>query len=163
MILWIVIKIESKGPGFFFQQRVGKDGKTFRCVKFRTMEFGTKSVGTHELSNDSITRVGRFLRKTKVDELPQIWNIVKNEMSLIGPRPCLPIQGELISERKKRQIFKVKPGITGWAQIQNIDMSTPVLLAEEDYRYLSIRSLLLEIKILLKTAKGNGQGDKITH
>lgn len=158
---WIAIKLSSPGPGIFAQDRVGKDGTLFTCYKFRTMAVGTKQAGTHEVASDSVTNVGNFLRKTKIDELPQIWNILKNEMSLVGPRPCLPVQKELISARKKRGVLAIKGGITGWAQIAGIDMSDPVRLARIDAEYLALRCIVLDIKIILATATGHGQGDKI--
>jgi len=159
-IVWLVIRFESKGSSFFKQKRVGKNTQLFTCVKFRTMALGTEQVATHEVNSASLTRVGLILRKTKIDELPQVWNVLKNEMSLVGPRPCLPSQDELISERNKKNVLSIKPGITGLSQIQNIDMSTPIKLAQKDSEYLALRSLLLDLKILLKTATGSGQGDK---
>lgn len=159
-LIWLSVKLTSDGPGFFFQKRVGRHGKIFNCIKFRTMKVGTKSVGTHEVNRSSITKVGRFLRRTKLDELPQIWNLLRGDMSLVGPRPCLPNQTELVLARKKRNVLSIRPGITGLAQIHNIDMSTPELLAEWDERYLKLRSILLDINILKLTLLGRGQGDK---
>ncbi|MCF6327030.1 MAG: sugar transferase [Devosiaceae bacterium] len=158
---WVAIKLTSPGPGIFTQQRVGKGGKLFTCYKFRTMHIGTKQVGTHEVAPNSITKTGNFLRKTKIDELPQIWNIYKNELSLIGPRPCLPVQKDLIAERKKLGIFDIKGGITGWAQIHGVDMSNPKRLSKWDAEYYDLRSIILDIKILVATMTGRGQGDKV--
>lgn len=160
---WIAVKLSSAGPGIFAQERVGKDGALFTCYKFRTMVVGTKQAGTHEVASASVTNVGNFLRKTKIDELPQILNILKNEMSLVGPRPCLPVQKELISARKKRGVLKIKGGITGWAQIAGIDMSDPIQLARIDAEYLALQSIILDLKIILATAMGRGQGDKTGH
>lgn len=160
---WIAIKLSSPGPGIFAQERVGKDGRKFTCYKFRTMVVGTKQAGTHEVASASVTSVGNFLRKTKIDELPQIWNILKNEMSLVGPRPCLPVQKELIAARKERGVLEIKGGITGWAQIAGIDMSDPIRLAKVDAEYLALRTIVLDLKIILATAIGQGQGDKIGH
>ncbi len=162
IVAWIAIRLGSKGPAIFSQKRVGKDGKPFTCYKFRTMAVGTKQVGTHEVSVDSVTPIGRFLRKTKVDELPQVWNIIKNELSLVGPRPCLPVQEELVNLRKKYGVLDEKGGITGWAQIKGIDMSDPERLARLDAEYLAIRGLILDLKIILATATGSGQGDKVS-
>jgi lipopolysaccharide/colanic/teichoic acid biosynthesis glycosyltransferase len=161
LVVWVLVRATSPGPGIFSQVRVGKHAKPFTCYKFRTMKAGTKQAGTHEVTADSVTGIGRFLRKTKIDELPQIWNIAKGELSLVGPRPCLPVQGELIAERQKRGVFDVLPGITGLAQVQGIDMSDPVRLAELDSRYIAQRCLLLELKIMIATVRGGGQGDKV--
>ncbi len=160
LIVWLWVKLGSSGPGIFAQVRVGKNGKPFICYKFRTMQEGTVQTGTHEISESSVTGVGRFLRKTKLDELPQIWNILRNEISLIGPRPGLPVQTELFEERKALGVFNVKPGISGLAQVNNIDMSNPTKLAKWDARYIALQSLLLDFKIILSTLKGGGQGDK---
>ncbi len=161
-IVWVVIRMDSHGPGLFVQERVGKDGKIFHCYKFRTMQQGTVQAGTHEVTAASITRIGHFLRKTKLDELPQIVNILRNELSLIGPRPCLPSQVELVEKRRALGVFDVKPGISGLAQIQNIDMSEPERLSREDALYVALQSLPLDLKITLATATGSGQGDKVS-
>lgn len=161
IFVWIVVKITSPGPGIFAQERVGENGKTFTCYKLRTMQVNTKQTGTHEVSSASVTRVGAVLRKTKLDELPQILNILRNEMSLIGPRPCLPNQTELVAERQAQHILGIKPGISGLAQVNDIDMSTPRLLADWDARYCKLRSLNLDLSIIITTATGHGQGDKI--
>ena len=124
------------------------------------MRKGTKQVGTHELSQASTTRIGAILRRTKIDEFPQIVNILKGEMSLIGPRPCLTSQTELIEARRKLGVLDVCPGISGLSQIRNIDMSTPVTLAQTDAEYIALRSIPLELKIIIATATGSGQGDK---
>lgn len=163
LLTWVIIKLSSKGPAIFAQKRVGKGGKLFTLYKFRTMAVGTKQAGTHEVSANRLTVFGKFLRKTKIDELPQIWNILKNELSLVGPRPCLPMQKELIVERKKLGVLDIKGGITGWAQIQGVDMSDPQYLAKLDAQYLDLCSLLFNLKIIIATAIGKGQGDKINH
>lgn len=162
ILIWILVKRDSKGSGIFAQQRVGQHGKNITCYKFRTMKENTAQIGTHEVGTHAITKIGHFLRKTKLDELPQIWNILLNEMSLIGPRPCLPVQKELIEERQKRGVLNLKPGISGLAQINDIDMSNPERLGRYDEKYLKLQSLLLDIKIIIATALGRGQGDKTT-
>lgn len=160
-LLWVVIRIDSPGPGLFAQNRIGKGGREFVSYKFRTMKTGTPEAGTHEVSASAVTSVGGFLRRKKLDELPQIWNIIRNEMSLIGPRPCLPGQTELIKAREKLGVLKVIPGISGLAQINDIDMSNPRRLASWDARYVALRTLLLDAKIALSTIMGKGQGDKV--
>lgn len=160
LIVWGLVKCGSQGPGIFAQDRVGRYGKTFTCYKFRTMRQGTVQAGTHEVSQTSVTSIGRFLRGTKLDELPQVWNILKNEISLIGPRPGLPVQKDLFEARQSWGVFDVKPGISGLAQVNNIDMSDPDKLARWDARYVALQSLVLDVKITLATVRGGGQGDK---
>lgn len=159
--VWLAVRLQSPGPGIFAQERVGRHGRPFICYKFRSMHVGTAQVGTHQVAQSAVTPIGNFLRRTKIDELPQIFNIFRNEISLVGPRPCLTVQTELVAERQARGVLDITPGITGLAQINDIDMSRPVRLAEWDARYVATRSLLLDIKILLRTALGGGQGDKI--
>lgn len=160
LIVWAMVKYGSQGPGIFAQERVGRYGKTFTCYKFRTMQQGTVQAGTHEVSQASVTSIGRFLRGTKLDELPQVWNILKNEVSLIGPRPGLPVQKDLFDARQAWRVFDVKPGISGLAQVNNIDMSDPEKLAKWDARYIALQSLVIDVKITLATVRGGGQGDK---
>lgn len=158
---WLAVKLTSKGPGIFAQKRIGKNGAVFTCFKFRTMAQGTKEAGTHELTKDNVTRVGQFLRKTKIDELPQIWNILKKEMSLVGARPCLPKQQSLIDARARRGVLNEIGGITGWAQIHNVDMSDPSRITELDAEYYLLRTITLDVNIILATATGRGQGDRV--
>lgn len=162
LIVWALVRLGSPGPGIFSQKRIGLHGQSFTCYKFRTMQEGTRQAGTHEVSQASVTQIGRFLRKTKFDELPQIWNILKNEISLIGPRPGLPMQQELYEVRKKMGVFNVKPGISGLAQINDIDMSDPAKLANWDAKYIALQSLFLDLKIIVRTIRGGGQGDKVS-
>lgn len=158
---WIAVRLSSPGGAIFAQERIGRHREPFICYKFRTMHIGTRQAGTHEMGTNSITRVGAILRKTKVDELPQIWNLLRGNLSLVGPRPGLPVQGELLQAREARGVYQVLPGITGWAQIQDIDMSDPERLARTDADYIAMRSLLMDLKIILATATGRGQGDKV--
>lgn len=160
LLLTFIGWFDTRSP-LFHQVRVGRNQQHFVLVKFRTMRVGTASVATHLASTAAITPFGHFLRRTKLDELPQLWNVLKGEMSLVGPRPCLPTQTELIDEREKRQVFKLRPGITGLAQINNIDMSTPELLAETDAKMLQNLSLLNYFSYISQTLLGKGQGDKI--
>lgn len=161
VLVWLAVKVSSSGPGIFAQPRVGQHKKPFTCYKFRTMTTGTAQVATHQVAASSVTRVGRILRATKLDELPQVINILKGEMSLVGPRPCLPNQTELVEERDQLGVYELQPGITGLAQVNNIDMSDPARLATVDAQYALDRSIGLDIRLLLATFLGKGQGDKI--
>jgi O-antigen biosynthesis protein WbqP len=147
----LAVRASSRGPAIFSQTRVGRDGRLFRCHKLRTMYVGTPSLPSHEAPANSVTSVGRVLRKFKLDELPQFWNVLKGEMSLVGPRPCLPTQTELIECRKRLGVLAALPGITGLAQIRGIDMSNPKLLAETDATYLRTASFWLDLRILIGT------------
>jgi O-antigen biosynthesis protein WbqP len=138
--IWLIGIFENGSP-LFKQQRVGRNQKTFTLIKFRTMPINTKSFGTHLIKNIKLTLFGYFLRRTKFDEMPQLFNVLINNMTLVGPRPCLLNQKKLIKERKKRGVFKVKPGITGLAQISNINMKTPTLLAKTDQKMIKEMSL----------------------
>lgn len=149
------------GSPFFVQVRVGRFQKPFTLVKFRSMHRGTPSVATHLASSDAITTFGYFLRRTKLDELPQLWNVFKGEMSLVGPRPGLFNQKELMAERAALGIYKARPGITGLAQVNKIDMSTPKLLAETDAKMLESITVINYFRYIFKTISGNGAGDRI--
>ena len=157
--LLLAICVESPGKPLFRQWRIGRERRPFRLLKLRTMARGTAHLPSHELGADRITRAGRFLRRTKLDELPQIWNVLVGDMSLVGPRPCLPSQDELIQERERHGAFRVRPGITGPAQLAGIDMSEPVRLARIDGEYAARISLLRDMKVLARTAIGVGSGD----
>lgn len=160
-LIWVLVRLESPGPGIFAQKRIGQGAASFTCYKFRTMKHGTIQAGTNQVPSHSVTGLGRFLRRTKLDELPQIWNILRNEVSLIGPRPCLPMQTELIEARIRRGVLRIKPGVSGLAQINDIDMSEPQILARWDARYMALQSLLLDLKIILATAIGHGRSDRV--
>lgn len=157
--LWILGWVESGSP-LFKQERVGKNQRPFILIKFRTMRVDTPSSPTHLISGSAVTRLGRLLRRTKLDELPQLWNVLKGEMSLVGPRPCLYSQLELIAERAARDVFSSRPGITGIAQLTGVDMSTPRLLAEIDAQMLCNFSLRTYFLCIIKTVSGAGQGDR---
>lgn len=151
VILAILIKLDSKGPALFKQQRVGKNGTVFTCLKFRTMAVGTKHVPTHQSSTSSITKIGNILRRTKLDELPQLINVMFGQMALVGPRPGLPNHEELIEARMKTGALDILPGITGLSQVEGIDMSTPTLLAERDGDYAKSKNIFYDINIIIKT------------
>lgn len=150
------------GSPLFAQTRMGKNQKPFTLYKFRTMRKGTVSVASHLADTSSITRFGRFLRKTKLDELPQLLNVLKGDMSFIGPRPNLFNQEELIRERAKRNVYDAAPGITGLAQVSGIDMATPALLAETDKRMIDTLCTRSYLNYLLMTMTGKGSGDAAT-
>ena len=135
ILIWVIIFF-NYGSSLFKQIRVGRYQKSFILIKFRTMPKNTKSVATHLIMNINFNHFSFFLRKNKLDEIPQLWNVLMGEMSLVGPRPCLFNQKKLIMERKKRGVFKVKPGITGLAQIKNITMENPTLLAKIDLQMI---------------------------
>lgn len=151
----------DNGSPLFKQVRVGRFQQPFTLVKFRSMRSGTASVATHLASSESITALGHFLRRTKLDELPQLWNVLKGEMSLVGPRPCLFNQEELIAERSARGVFNVRPGITGLAQVNKIDMSTPALLAETDAKMLASLTVAKYFRYIFQTVAGKGAGDRV--
>lgn len=157
----VVIRLRSQGPGIFRQIRVGRGERPFTCYKLRTMYVTAANVPTHEAAASGITPIGHFLRRTKLDELPQLLNVVRGDMSFVGPRPCLPQQTELVRLRREKHIFDLRPGITGLAQVQNIDMSDPARLADVDARYAHEMGFLTDLRIMFRTVVGGGQGDKI--
>ena len=164
LILLVLIRRGSDGPGIFSQERIGREGARFRCHKLRTMFADTPNVPSHNAASTQITPIGRMLRASKLDELPQLWNVLKGEMSFVGPRPCLPSQTLLIEERRKRGVLACRPGITGLAQINDIDMSDPIKLADKDEEYTKTQSLGGDMVILLRTVLGGaGSGDRVRH
>lgn len=160
LIIYIAGLFDTGSP-LFRQERVGRDKKPFTLVKFRTMRLDTASVASHLASTTSITKLGVFLRKTKLDELPQLWNVLKGEMSLVGPRPGLFNQEELTAARSAKGVFSVRPGITGEAQINKIDMSTPIKLAEADAKMIRELTIFSYFKFILMTVTGKGAGDRV--
>lgn len=161
LLVLTLVGLFDTGSPVFRQVRVGRHQKPFTLVKFRTMKVDTASVATHLASSASVTRFGHFLRKTKLDELPQLWNVLKGEMSLVGPRPGLFNQEELTEERAKRGVFDVRPGITGLAQVNEIDMSTPALLAETDQKMIQSLTVTDYFKYIFMTVAGRGAGDRV--
>ncbi|HEX7869476.1 MAG TPA: sugar transferase [Chryseobacterium sp.] len=160
LILYIIGLFDTGSP-IFIQERVGLYKKPFKLIKFRTMHVNTKSVATHLSNQSSVTKFGSFLRKSKLDELPQLINVLIGDMSLVGPRPNLFNQTELIEERDKRGVYNMIPGITGLAQINEIDMSTPIKLAETDAEMLESLTISDYFKYIFSTVGGKGQGDRI--
>lgn len=161
LILLTLIGLFDTGSPIFRQERVGKNKKPFVLVKFRTMKKDTASVASHLANSASITKFGHFLRRTKLDELPQLWNVLKGEMSLVGPRPGLFNQEELTQAREAKGVFNVRPGITGLAQVNEIDMSTPELLAETDAKMVSTLNIKSYFQYILMTVTGKGSGDRV--
>ncbi|EIV8483066.1 lipid carrier : UDP-N-acetylgalactosaminyltransferase [Vibrio vulnificus] len=161
LVVVTVIGLFDTGSPIFVQERVGRNRKPFKLVKFRTMSVDTQSVASHLASTSSITKLGAFLRKTKIDELPQLINVLKGEMSLVGPRPNLFNQEELIKEREALGVYNVLPGITGLAQVQNIDMSTPQLLAKTDREMIDTLTIKNYFKYIIMTVTGSGSGDAV--
>ena len=160
LVLLIIGKFDTGSP-LFFQERVGKYKKPFKLVKFRSMHINTQSVATHLANANSITSFGCFLRKSKLDELPQLWNVLIGDMSLVGPRPNLFNQLELIEARDAHKVYDTRPGITGLAQINKIDMSTPQLLAETDAKMKSNLNIYFYFYYIIVTVLGKGSGDRI--
>ncbi len=160
LLIYIASYLDTGSP-LLRQKRIGKMQKPFVLVKFRTMRLGTASVATHLADASAITPFGRILRRTKLDELPQLWNVLVGNMSLVGPRPCLPTQKTLINARDALGVYQVRPGITGLAQIRHIDMSTPELLASTDAQMLKTLTIRQYFMYIVKTLSGEGRGDKV--
>lgn len=160
LVLFLIGLLDTRSP-LFRQTRVGRGQRPFVLIKFRTMRPDTPSAATHLTNISAITMSGRFLRRTKLDELPQLWNVLKGEMSLVGPRPCLFSQDKLIRDRLARGVFDARPGITGLAQIQGIDMSTPALLARTDARMLATLSFRNYLRYIFLSIVGKGAGDRV--
>lgn len=157
--LLIVRGFFDTGSPIFAQTRVGRNKQPFTLYKLRTMSTNTQSAASHLVGDSSITEYGGFLRRTKLDELPQLWNVLKGDMSLVGPRPGLFNQLELTEAREKLGVYKVRPGITGLAQVSGIDMSTPERLAKTDAKMIAEMSLANYFRLILATVSGQGQGD----
>ena len=161
LIVVLLLGWFDTGAPLFKQIRVGRLQVPFVIIKFRTMSLDTKSVATQLTDKNAVTRFGSFLRRSKIDELPQLWNVFMGNMSMVGPRPNLPNQVELIRERQRLGIYQWRPGITGLAQIEGVDMSTPQQLALIDKQMLDQLSLNLYFKIIFLTVRGRGLGDRV--
>ena len=158
LMIVIAIRLHSPGKAIFAQLRVGKHGRLFTCYKLRTMYSGTADLPTHQVEASAVTPLGALLRRFKIDELPQLWNVLLGDMSLVGPRPCLPSQIELVDARKRLGVFSVRPGITGLAQISGVDMSDPHRLAEIDARYVRTHGVIGDLRLIWATLRGQGVG-----
>ena len=154
----LAVRRSSPGSPLFAQQRVGRHGRVFTCYKLRTMYQDTAHVPTHQAQASAVTPLGSKLRRWKLDELPQLYNVLVGDMSLVGPRPCLPSQAELIAARQRRGVLEVRPGITGLAQVQGIDMSDPERLAAVDADYVARQSFIGDVRLLIATLTGGGVG-----
>jgi lipopolysaccharide/colanic/teichoic acid biosynthesis glycosyltransferase len=161
MIILLIIGFFDSGSPLFCQERVGVNQKLFILLKFRSMHVKTQAMATHLVQGNAITKWGSFLRKSKLDELPQLLNVLMGDMSFVGPRPNLSNQTDLIKEREKRGIYSIRPGITGLAQIHKIDMSTPQLLAETDAKLISQLNIFNYFKFIFLTLFGKGFGDRV--
>ncbi len=153
LVIALLVRMTSKGPALYWSDRIGKSNRIFRMPKFRTMIIDTPALATHLLMNPDqyVTPIGQFLRKTSIDELPQIYNILKGEMSFVGPRPALFSQDDLIALRTRKGIHQLTPGLTGWAQINGRDeLPIPVKVDFDEYYYKN-QSFLLDLKILWRT------------
>jgi O-antigen biosynthesis protein WbqP len=161
ILLLFIIGFFDTGSPLFRQERVGMNQKRFQLLKFRSMHVNTQTVATHLVQVSAITKWGSFLRKSKLDELPQLFNVLMGDMSFVGPRPNLFNQLELIEERGKRRVYSIRPGITGLAQINKIDMSTPQLLAETDAKMIDHLNVWYYFKYIFLTVFGKGFGDRV--
>jgi O-antigen biosynthesis protein WbqP len=161
ILVLLIIGLFDTGSPLFRQERVGLNQMPFNLLKFRSMHVNTKAVATHLVQVSAITKWGSFLRKSKLDELPQLFNVLKGDMSFVGPRPNLFNQTELIEERSKRGVYAIRPGITGLAQINKIDMSTPQLLAETDSQMIQSFSIVKYFYYIIVTVLGKGSGDRV--
>lgn len=153
IIISIAIKVDSKGPIFFKSLRVGQHGKIFKMIKFRTMAEGTKLQETKKIKNlnKKITKIGHYLRRSSLDEIPQLFNVLLGQMSIVGPRPAIKSQKNLIKKRLKFKIYQIKPGITGLAQINGRDSISENKKLYYDYLYYKEYGIFLDIKIIFKT------------
>ena len=147
----ILVFFEDGMPIFFIQERIGKNEKKFNLIKIRTMLRETPSLGTHEITVDRYLKSGRILRKLKIDELPQVLNFIIGDINLIGPRPGLENQIELLDFRRSKNIYRIKPGISGLSQVLGYDMSSPQLLSDVDSLYIEKKSILLDLNIFFAT------------
>jgi len=159
LLLFTMFGFLDTGLPFYMQERVGKKRKAFKLIKFRSMKKGTPSLASHLIDSSKVTSYGKIIRRLKIDELPQLINVFLGNMSLVGARPCLPNQKELIMLRDKAGIFKFRPGITGQAQIKNIDMSNPERLVNEEIEMFKHLSTTKYFQIVLLTISGKGRGD----
>ncbi len=165
VVLSLLIRLTSSGPALYWSDRVGQHNVIFKMPKFRSMRVGTPAVATHLLANPKthLTPIGSFLRKSSLDELPQLWSILVGDMSFVGPRPALYNQRDLIELRTQKNVHKLVPGLTGWAQVKGRDELTILEKVELDAEYLQLRSFWLDIKIIWLTFFKVLQKDGVSH
>lgn len=165
LVIALLVKLSSEGPVLYWSDRVGRNNRIFSMPKFRSMRVGTSAVATHLLENPQawLTPVGGFLRKTSLDELPQLWSILKGDMSFVGPRPALFNQTDLISLRTQRGVHEALPGLTGWAQINGRDELPIPKKVALDVEYLQRRSFTFDLQIILRTAVKVIRRESISH
>jgi O-antigen biosynthesis protein WbqP len=165
LLIALLVKLTSRGPVLYWSDRVGRDNVIFRMPKFRSMKIETPELATHLLENPQshLTPIGGFLRKSSLDELPQLWNVIKGDMSLVGPRPALFNQHDLVAMRTRRGVHRLLPGVTGWAQVNGRDELPIPQKVALDAEYLECASLALDIKILWITARKVIRSDGVSH
>lgn len=165
LVIAVFVRLTSAGPILYWSDRVGTDNHLFKMPKFRTMRIDTPAVATHLLTNPAqwLTPIGGFLRKTSLDELPQLWSILKGDMSFVGPRPALFNQNDLISLRTEKAIHKIPPGLTGWAQINGRDELPIPQKVALDAEYLQQQSIWFDLKIIVLTVLKVIKHEGVTH
>lgn len=165
LLVAILVRFTSKGPVLYWSDRVGRNNKIFKMPKFRSMRVGTPAVATHLLNNPDVylTPIGSFLRRSSLDELPQLWSILKGDMSLVGPRPALFNQRDLMDMRTQAGVHHLTPGLTGWAQINGRDELPIPQKVALDIEYLHRQSFIFDMKIIFLTALKVLRGDNVTH
>ena len=165
LVIAFLVRLTSKGPALYWSNRVGVDNKIFKMPKFRTMRIDTPAVATHLMQNpdEYLTPIGPFLRKSSLDELPQLWSVLKGDMSFVGPRPALFNQNDLIALRTEKNVHRLVPGITGWAQINGRDDIPIPKKVEYDEYYLKNRSFIFDLKILFLTLLKVSRAENVSH
>lgn len=165
LLVAVLVRMTSNGPALYWSDRVGRNNTIFKMPKFRSMQIGTPAVATHLLSNPNgyLTPIGSFLRKSSLDELPQLWSIIKGDMSFVGPRPALFNQHDLIQLRTRSGVHELMPGLTGWAQINGRDELPIPQKVSLDIEYLQKRTFWLDLKIIFLTGLKVFRGDNVVH
>ncbi len=165
VFVWLAVRLTSRGPALYWSDRVGRDNEIFKMPKFRSMRVGTPAVATHLLSDPKVylTPIGSFLRKSSLDELPQLWSILKGDMSFVGPRPALFNQDDLITLRTEAGVDQLLPGLTGWAQVNGRDELPIPQKVALDVAYMQRRSLWFDVRILWLTALKVVSRDGVSH